>query len=365
MDKLAPDNDARRLAELQDLEILDTTPDEAFDRLTRLAARVLEMPIALVSLVDERRLWFKSCCGLDVRETPRQSGFCAHAIMNDGVMVVPDARVDARFAENPLVNSAPHARFYAGAPLTTRQGHALGTLCVIDREPRELDARDRAVLADMAAMVVDELELRRLAATDAMTGAVNRHHFLELAHREERRAQRYAYPMSVGILQLDDFTPFVESHGPAITGQVVKAFAALCQAAMRETDIISRFGGRDFVILMPHTDEAGATRLGERLRAGTEALTIAASLTDVRVTASVGVATGPVGREELDVTLQRADNALYKSRCAGGNVVTVAPQIGAPVPPAEPRSEVDAIAQASIAQVLAPRDFGAKPTGSA
>lgn len=156
-----PSDEAARLLALEAHEILDTPPEAVFDRLTRLASTLLEMPIALVSLVDRERQWFKSRVGLGVTETPREVAFCAHALLDRELMEVTDARLDSRFADNPLVSADPNIRFYAGVPLHTEEGHALGTLCVIDRQPRHLDARGRQLLTDLAAVAMDELRLRR------------------------------------------------------------------------------------------------------------------------------------------------------------------------------------------------------------
>ncbi|MEQ9643214.1 MAG: diguanylate cyclase [Alphaproteobacteria bacterium] len=158
-----PSNESARLACLRDYRVLDTAPEEAFDRVTRLAAGILGVPISLVSLVDADRQWFKSRVGLDATETPRDFAFCAHAICDHEVMEVPDARRDDRFCDNPLVTGAPHIRFYAGAPLETADGHRLGTLCAIDTEPRQLDSDQKQQLHDLASIVIDELELRHLA----------------------------------------------------------------------------------------------------------------------------------------------------------------------------------------------------------
>ena len=128
----------KRLKVLWEYEVLDTIPEEVFDDLTELAARICEAPIALISLVDEKRQWFKSKIGLTINETSRDVSFCAHAINQTDLFIVPDATRDTRFAQNPLVTSDPKIRFYAGAPLITPDGHALGTLCVIDKVPREL-----------------------------------------------------------------------------------------------------------------------------------------------------------------------------------------------------------------------------------
>jgi signal transduction histidine kinase len=155
-----PANEQARLAALRNLTILDTPPEESFDRVTRLAAKLFRAPTALISLVDEHRQWFKSSFNFSYRETCREDSFCAHALLGDSVMVVPDAVSDARFADNPGVTGAPGIRFYAGAPLKSPTGFNIGTLCIIDAVPRDFTPEDRALLNDLAAMVNDELALR-------------------------------------------------------------------------------------------------------------------------------------------------------------------------------------------------------------
>ena len=145
---------------LRSYGLLDSPTEESFDRLTRLAARVFDVPIALISLVDEGRQWFKSRVGLDVCQTDRDVALCAHVVESQAPLVVPDALLDARFSSNPLVTGAPFLRFYAGVPLRVPEGAILGTLCIIDTAPREFDAQEMAQLNDLAAMVVDEIKLR-------------------------------------------------------------------------------------------------------------------------------------------------------------------------------------------------------------
>lgn len=151
------DEDAR-LAALHALDILDTSSDARFDRITSLVADLFEVPSALVSFVDENRQWFKSACGLDARETPRDVSFCGHAILERSILVIEDARLDRRFAGNPLVVGAPFVRFYAGAVLRDAAGMPLGTLCVIDSSPRIFDRDDRRRLIGLAQLVEQELE---------------------------------------------------------------------------------------------------------------------------------------------------------------------------------------------------------------
>ncbi len=156
-----PHNEEERLQSLRALEILDTAPEERFDRITRLAAQIVGTPIVLISLVDEARQWFKSSVGVDVSQTPRDIAFCAHAILDSEVFVVPDAQEDPRFATNPLVTEAPQVRFYAGAPLSLSDGVRIGTLCAIDTQSRTLAEHERRALTDLAQIVVDELHLRK------------------------------------------------------------------------------------------------------------------------------------------------------------------------------------------------------------
>jgi GAF domain-containing protein len=152
-----PPEEPERLAALEALRLLDTAAEPRFDRFTRIAQRHFQVPIALVSLVDMERQWFKSRLGLDICGTHRDVSFCGHAILGEGVFWVPDALEDLRFADNPLVTGPPHIRFYAGAPLHAPSGHRIGTLCILDRQPRSLTPADLEMLLDLAAGVDEEV----------------------------------------------------------------------------------------------------------------------------------------------------------------------------------------------------------------
>mgnify|MGYP003645286011 CR=1 FL=1 len=158
----SPENESERIRKLTTLELLDTLPEKTYDDITYLAAEIADTPIALVSLIDQERQWFKARVGLDVTETSRDFAFCAHAILTPGeTLVVPDAECDPRFADNPLVTGDPKIRFYAGAPLVLSDGIALGTLCVIDRKPRSLTDRQLRALEVLSRQVVAQIELRQ------------------------------------------------------------------------------------------------------------------------------------------------------------------------------------------------------------
>jgi diguanylate cyclase (GGDEF)-like protein/PAS domain S-box-containing protein len=188
-----------RITALHRLNVLDTPGEERFDRFTRLAAASFGVPIALVSLVDTDRQWFKSCLGLDAPGTPRSMAFCSHAVALDDLLVVPDARLDERFAANPLVTGAPHIRFYAGQPVRSLDGQPLGTLCIIDTRPRMLDDAGRRMLRDLAQLVQDELNRGVLvAARDAAQQAL-----VELNARLERRVEERTRELNEKNLALE------------------------------------------------------------------------------------------------------------------------------------------------------------------
>jgi signal transduction histidine kinase len=169
MDSTLLSKDAERVSELRSYGVLDTPPEEAFDEFTKLAAHICQTPISLVSLVDTKRVWFKSKFGLAASEIPRIEGFCSNAIWQENLLIVPDATANEHLASHPLVTSPPKLRFYAGAPLTTPRGHRIGTLCVIDTIPRNLNEEQADALKSLARTVITQMELRRVVKNSADT----------------------------------------------------------------------------------------------------------------------------------------------------------------------------------------------------
>ena len=153
-------SEAARVAALDRYAILDTEPEQSFDDLVQLAAYVCKTPMAMLSLLDDRRQWYKSKVGVEIRETPRSTSICAHAIQQGDLFIVPDALADSRFRDSPLVTGEPHIRFYAGMPLINEDGFALGTICVVDREPRVLDEDQKNALKSLGRLALAQMELR-------------------------------------------------------------------------------------------------------------------------------------------------------------------------------------------------------------
>ena len=261
-----PQDEKARLTTLRSLNILDTPPEERFDRLTRMSKRMFGVPIALVSLVDENRQWFKSCEGLSVSETPRDISFCGHAILGNEIFLISDATKDERFADNPLVLNEPHIRFYAGCPLRFPNGSKLGTLCLIDRIPRSLCEEDLEALRDLASMVERELEAVQLATLDELTNISNRRGFMMLSQHGLNFCARQGIPASLVFLDLNAFKPINDRFGHAEGDWALKAFAEQMKSVFRDSDIFARLGGDEFVVLLTNTSKKLAEDIIERFR---------------------------------------------------------------------------------------------------
>jgi diguanylate cyclase (GGDEF)-like protein len=245
-----PNDEAQRLQVLRSMGVLDTPVEERFDRITRLAQRSFGVSIAVVSLVDADRQWFKSRQGLDVTETPREISFCGHAILGSGIFNVPDASTDERFADNPLVTGEPHIRFYAGRPIAAPDGSKIGTLCLIDPEPRTLSDEDRHILHDLGRMVEDELAALALASVDDLTGLSNRRAFYGLATKALAFCQRLKKPASLLFIDLNRFKQINDRFGHETGDRALCEIAEILLEAFRDSDVVGRIGGDEFCVLL-------------------------------------------------------------------------------------------------------------------
>jgi len=322
-----PVNECSRLAALKRYEVLDTAAEQAFDDIAYVAAALCNAPIALISLVDKHRQWFKANIGLaGVIETGRNVAFCAHALLRpDRILEVPDALQDARFATNPLVLGEPKIRFYAGAPLVTPDGLPLGTLCVIDHVPRQLSEREHNALASLARQVVAQLELRHLVAdlslqstTDVLTGAWNRRAYDQRFAAEWNRHIRTSSPLGILMIDVDHFKHFNDRHGHQAGDLALVQVVRAAQQPLRSIDFLARFGGEELVVILPNAQLPGAMEAGERVRSAVDHVEWPSG----HLTVSVGAAsTLPRVGSDPHALVARADRALYQAKASGRNQV--------------------------------------------
>jgi diguanylate cyclase (GGDEF)-like protein len=308
-----PQNEKKRLDALRALDILDFQAEERFDRLTRMAKRIFSVPIALVSLVDENRQWFKSCIGLSLSETSREISFCGHAILGSEVFIIRDAVEDERFADNPLVLNDPKIRFYAGCPLTVN-GHRLGTLCIIDQAPRNFGHDDIEALKDLASMVERELEAVQLATLDELTGLSNRRGFLLLAKYSRKLSIRQKSRLVLVFIDLDQFKSINDKYGHAEGDVALVAFANLMNASFRESDHYARLGGDEFVALLSSTSIKEAETMIERFKTSLNAYNQQAKR-GYDISFSYGIVEFNHGTQTtIEELLAQGDSLMYESK---------------------------------------------------
>jgi diguanylate cyclase (GGDEF)-like protein len=349
-----PSNEALRLDALYRYRILDTDKEKSFEDLVTIAKAVCGASMAAVTLIDAERQWFKAIHGNEVQELPRSDSMCGHAILQpEQVMVVEDMRDDVRFHDNPLVTGVPHVRFYAGAPLVSNDGYALGTLCVFDPEPHRLDPEQADALAALSRQVMLVMELRRFAQdiqthmleredyerllgeyhdlllaqnadlaeqsrTDVLTGLPNRRAMAVALEASLRDADGQPRETAVALVDIDHFKQINDFHGHATGDRVLAELGVLLRAQFAGRGMAARYGGEEFVVLMPDTDLRTAELQCDFLRMAVADLPLGFPMT-----VSVGVAAHKAG-DNVDHTLARADAALYRAKHEGRNRVLLA-----------------------------------------
>ncbi len=348
-----------RVSVLKELDLLDTPREEAFDELVELAAEICQAPIGLMSLLDFDRQWFKASVGLDVQETPIDGSFCKWAIRQNELFVVEDTMTDSRFQSNPFVAGEPNIRFYAGMPLRLGDQINIGTLCVVDRVPRRLGGVQLRALTILARQIQTQIEIRserkklrsaleanealvvnlearnkelseanerleQLALTDPLTGLLNRREFERALDDEWRRSTRSDKPLSVLMIDTDCFKDYNDVYGHLKGDACLKRIAhTLSAVPQRPGDVVARFGGEEFVVLLPETDRHGAELVAERICSAVKELSMEhrGSPHSV-VTVSVGCATlHPKDELHSAMLTHAADLALYEAKRAGRNCV--------------------------------------------
>ena len=309
-----PANEAIRLQQLRSLRILDTPAEERFDRLTRLAKRLLNVPIALVSLVDEHRQWFKSSIGLNVSETSRETSFCGHAILGNDCLIVPDAKHDPRFADNPLVLNEPFIHFYAGCPLKYLDGSKMGTLCVIDTIPRILNDNEIEAFRDLAELAERELIAVQLATMDDLTGISNRRGFSVIAQNSLNLCARHNIPASLVFFDINEFKKINDTFGHQEGDRALTAFSKLLKQTFRDSDVIARLGGDEFVVLLTNTTVELAGELIDRFEQSLDSY----NLTENRgydISFCSGIVETDINKQQsIDILLSKADSMMYERK---------------------------------------------------
>ncbi len=334
-----PDNEDERLSSLKELNLLDTPAEERFDRITRLACDALEVSYSAINLVDTDRQWGKSTCGLEETEGPREQSFCTHAIMNESTMVIPDARDDDRFEDNPFVLDEPNIRFYMGHPIHSEKNHRIGTLCVFDPEPRKPDETQKRIMHDLASIADSELqrneldvertrlrekleEAERRSRIDKLTNLWNRRAVFELIEAEMNRSNRDGLPLGLAMLDLDDFKSVNDTFGHPAGDEVLKVTAERIRQSTREYDVVGRYGGEEFIALFPETDRTEVKPVAERICTTIRETDIRYDDSRINVTVSVGISDVKAAEtNQPDSLLQEADQALYAAKNSGKDTV--------------------------------------------
>lgn len=353
-----PLDEAQRLAALHATRLLGSAPEETFDRITRTAARLLGVPIALVSLIDRDRQWFKSRTGLDACETPREISFCGHAILGDEPLVVPDAAQDARFVDNPLVTGDMQLRFYAGVQLYSVDRKKIGTLCVIDSKPRQLGPGDLDALRDLARMVEQLVYHRQLAmaaqslserlqdcppapggspasgelawlvAHDLLTGLPNRQAMLRAIQGSIAGWRADGTPALVACINVDRFKRFNETLGHRAGDEILVGLATSLQALLREGDMLARAGSDEFLLLLHARGEhPEPERAFDRIMAAANRA-IPTPDGEIALTCSIGTTLLPQDGDDADALLNNAVTAMRHAKAQGrGEIVRFTPEL--------------------------------------
>ena len=323
-----PENEARRLQALRSYDILDTEPEVDFDTLTRVAVQALSTPAGVIGLMDADRLWFKSQIGIGVPQLDRKIAFCAHAIMKpDEPLVIEDLTKDPRFINNPLVTQAPNLRFYAGAPLIDPNGFALGTIAVVDTQPRPFDADDCSLLRDLSTLVITALESRHrakllshLAITDYLTGLANRAEFERTVTSEISHAKRTGEPFSIFLMDLDDFKLINDSYGHAAGDEVLCEIGRRMMELVRTEDLLARFGGDEFCAFVRQESDDSLEALAQRIIAAVREPVTVSTGEKVNVGISIGIATFTNATDSMSKLLSQADQALYLAKLSDASM---------------------------------------------
>ena len=331
-----------KLTKLHRLDPFYTPLEERFERITRLACRALESPVAAITIVQDDRQWFKSVQGWRATEIPMSKSLCAEVIKTGEQKIIEDTLNDLYLMSNSFVCNAPKFRFYAGYPLKNAEGETIGTFCVMDVKPKATDSHFADTLADLGNMAQDELltteiystqealvaklgESRRQAMFDPLTRLWNRRGGLDLLRTAVDEVLKHNQTLGVCMADIDHFKNINDGHGHAVGDQVLRKVASTIVAAVRPEDIVCRFGGEEFVVVVRDVDNRACFTIANRICSSIREMPIRTREATIPVTISLGIAM----RDHDDIVtmeqlLESADKALYKSKDDGRDRVTFA-----------------------------------------
>ncbi len=317
-----PANEPARLVAVRTHEMPDGMPELEFDATARVAAAVLGAPMAFVALMDTHRLWFKASVGIDVQHLERDFAQCAHAIvLPDQLLVIEDLREDERLRGNPLVSGAPQLRFYAGAPVVDAAGQAVGTVAVLDLQPRTVSEAQRCALRDLATVVKVALQARRHAADlarqamlDPLTGTASRRQFDQALDVEMQHAMRTGEAFTLLLLSVDGVADIRNGFGPAAGDAALREVSVRLMRQVRLGDVLSRLGGEEFGVVMRHGAETAAEVLAARVVAAVREPLTLDSGDAVGVRVCIGIAAYSDHVESVRALIEHAEQALREAR---------------------------------------------------
>jgi diguanylate cyclase (GGDEF)-like protein len=330
-----PANEAQRQQSLESLNLLETAIEERFERVTRLASRLIGVPIAAITMIDGGRQWFKSIQGLAETETSREVSFCGHTILGDDPFVVEDATKDERFADNPLVTGDPSIRFYAGCPVHAPDGQKIGALCVIDREPRTLTPSQMEDLKDLAAMVDVEIKSKQLAVAqmrmneelaaakravlvDPLTRLWNRVGGEEFLARQHQVAVENREKFCIAMLDIDFFKKINDTYGHSVGDEVLREVAKRILRSIRNEDFACRMGGEEFLLVIADPVTTDALKVAQKVREAVRGEPVESEGHSIRVTLSMGLAYfDPATLVSPAEVIRLADAGLYRAKETG------------------------------------------------
>lgn len=337
-----PSNEAERLINLQELKILDTPMQTGFERITRLATQLFKVSMAAISLVDQDRVWFKSIQGLDICESPRETSFCGHAILQDNVFYIPDVLSDPRFFDNPSVIGAPNIRFYAGYPIKETTGNPLGTMCIFDYVPRNISPSELAFLQDLAALAEGEIHKYKMAYSyqeimskldqaylasmvDPLTQIWNRKGLDYLLKHQMNKEINPGDLLGVALIDIDDFKKINDTHGHLVGDKALKSVAKCLVNFCGNNDAVGRWGGEEFLILISAKNQKYIIGVLEQIRLKIEKLPIVYSKNKIlNLTVTMGVTVcSPSKKLSPEILVSLADKALYRGKITGKNCIQV------------------------------------------